>query len=75
VVSEIGDHFNSIAVLSLTLPGDRLGAGGSAVMIARVLPASWRGLSRGCCWIAWIASGYDPEDLVRCGIAAASFSS
>ncbi len=39
VVSEIGDHFNSIAVLSLTLhlTGSGLAVGG--VMIARVLPS------------------------------------
>lgn len=39
VVSEVGDHFNSIAVLSLTLhlTGSGLAVGG--VMIARTLPA------------------------------------
>jgi MFS family permease len=39
VVSEVGDHFNSIAVLSLTLKltGSGLAVGG--VMIARTLPA------------------------------------
>lgn len=39
VVSEIGDHFNSIAVLSLALHLTGSGATVGAVMIARVLPA------------------------------------
>jgi MFS family permease len=38
-VSEIGDHFNSIAVLSLALHLTGTGAAVGAVMIARVLPA------------------------------------
>jgi len=43
VVSEVGDHFNSIAVLSLTLhmTGSGLAVGG--VMIARTLPAIFAG--------------------------------
>jgi MFS family permease len=39
VVSEVGDHFNSIAVLSLTLHLTGSGLAVGAVMIARVLPA------------------------------------
>src|SRR5262245_22601134 len=39
VVSEIGDHFNSIAVLSLALHLTGSGAAVGAVMIARTLPA------------------------------------
>ncbi len=38
-VSEIGDHFNSIAVLSLALHLTGSGFTVGAVMIARVLPA------------------------------------
>ncbi|MBI5280604.1 MAG: MFS transporter [Candidatus Solibacter usitatus] len=38
-VSEVGDHFNSIAVLSLALHLTGSGAAVGAVMIARVLPA------------------------------------
>ncbi|MBI5085656.1 MAG: MFS transporter [Acidobacteria bacterium] len=38
-VSEVGDHFNSIAVLSLALHMTGSGAAVGAVMIARVLPA------------------------------------
>ena len=38
-VSEIGDHFNSIAVLSLALHLTGSGAALGLVMIARVLPA------------------------------------
>lgn len=39
VVSEVGDHFNSIAVLSLTLHITGSGLAVGAVMIARTLPA------------------------------------
>lgn len=39
VVSEIGDHFNSIAVLSLALHVTGTGAGVGGVMIARTIPA------------------------------------
>ncbi len=39
VVSEIGDHFNSIAVLSLTLNVTGSGAAVGAVMLARTIPA------------------------------------
>jgi MFS family permease len=39
IVSEVGDHFNSIAVLSLALHLTGSGATVGAVMIARVLPA------------------------------------
>lgn len=39
VVSEVGDHFNSIAVLSLTLHLTGSGLAVGAVMVSRVLPA------------------------------------
>ncbi len=39
IVSEVGDHFNSVAVLSLALHLTGSGATVGAVMIARVLPA------------------------------------
>lgn len=47
VVSEIGDHFNSIAVLSLTLHLTGSGLAVGAVMIARVLPAIVAGPAAG----------------------------
>jgi MFS family permease len=43
IVSEVGDHFNSIAVLSLTLHLTGSGLAVGAVMIARVLPAIFAG--------------------------------
>ena len=39
IVSEVGDHFNSIAVLSLTLHLTGSGAAVGGVMIARTVPA------------------------------------
>jgi MFS family permease len=39
VVSEVGDHFNSIAVLSLTLHLTGSGLAVGSVMIARIIPA------------------------------------
>ncbi|MBP1599592.1 MAG: major facilitator superfamily 1, partial [Acidobacteria bacterium] len=39
VVSEIGDHFNNIAVFSLALSGGGSGLVVSGVMLARAIPA------------------------------------
>ena len=39
IVSEVGDHFNNIAVLSLALSNSGSGLAVAAVMIARALPA------------------------------------
>jgi MFS family permease len=39
VVSEIGDHFNNIAVLSLALRNDGAGMAVAGIMLARALPA------------------------------------
>src|SRR6266496_678959 len=39
VVSEIGDHFNNIAVFSLALANTRSGLVVSGVMLARAIPA------------------------------------
>ena len=39
VVSEIGDHFNNIAVFSLALATTRSGLVVSGVMLARAVPA------------------------------------
>ncbi len=71
VVSEIGDHFNSIAVLSLTLHLTGSGLAVGAVMIARVLPAILAGPVAGV-----LLDRMDRRrimllsDLVRCAIAA-----
>src|ERR1700726_3384232 len=71
VVSEIGDHFNSIAVLSLTLHLTGSGLAVGAVMIARVLPAILAGPVAGV-----LLDRMDRRrimilrDLVRCTIAA-----
>jgi MFS family permease len=71
VVSEIGDHFNSIAVLSLTLHLTGSGLAVGAVMIARVLPAILAGPVAGV-----LLDRMDRRrimilsDLVRCLIAA-----
>jgi len=43
VVSEIGDHFNNIAVFSLTLAHTRSGLAVSGVMLARAIPAMLAG--------------------------------
>jgi MFS family permease len=72
VVSEVGDHFNSIAVLSLTLRLTGSGLAVGAVMIARVLPAILAGPLAGV-----LLDRMDRKrimilsDLVRCVIAAA----
>jgi MFS family permease len=72
VVSEVGDHFNSIAVLSLTLHLTGSGLAVGAVMIARVLPAIVAGPAAGVHLdrfdrrLIMIVS-----DLVRCVTAAA----
>jgi MFS family permease len=71
VVSEVGDHFNSIAVLSLTLHLTGSGLAVGAVMIARVLPAILAGPIAGV-----LLDRMDRRrimilsDLVRCVIAA-----
>ena len=39
VISEIGDHFNNIAVFSLALATTRAGLVGSGVMLARAVSA------------------------------------
>ncbi len=71
IVSEIGDHFNSIAVLSLTLHLTGSGLAVGAVMIARVLPAILAGPVAGV-----LLDRMDRRrimilsDLVRCVIAA-----
>jgi MFS family permease len=70
VVSEVGDHFNSIAVLSLTLhlTGSGLAVGG--VMIARIVPAILAGPVAGV-----LLDRMDRKrimilsDLIRCVIA------
>ncbi|HEY3740139.1 MAG TPA: MFS transporter [Bryobacteraceae bacterium] len=43
VVSEVGDHFNNIAVLSLTLAHSGSGLAVAGIMIARALPAIFAG--------------------------------
>ncbi|MBI1791559.1 MAG: MFS transporter [Acidobacteria bacterium] len=43
VVSEIGDHFNNIAVFSLALQGTRSGLVVTGVMLARAIPAVMAG--------------------------------
>jgi MFS family permease len=71
IVSEIGDHFNSIAVLSLTLHLTGSGLAVGAVMIARVLPAILAGPVAGV-----LLDRMDRRrimllsDLVRCLVAA-----
>ena len=71
MVSEIGDHFNSIAVLSLTLHLTGSGLAVGAVMIARVLPAILAGPVAGV-----LLDRMDRKrimilsDLARCLIAA-----
>jgi MFS family permease len=71
VVSEVGDHFNSIAVLSLTLHLTGSGLAVGAVMIARVLPAILAGPVAGV-----LLDRMDRRrimilsDVVRCVIAA-----
>ncbi len=71
IVSEVGDHFNSIAVLSLTLHLTGSGLAVGAVMIARVLPAIVAGPVAGV-----LLDRMDRRrimllsDLVRCAIAA-----
>ena len=71
VVSEIGDHFNSIAVLSLTLHLTGSGLAVGAVMIARVLPAILAGPVAGV-----LLDRMDRRrimilsDMVRCAVAA-----
>ena len=40
VVSEIGDHFNNIAVFSLVLANTHSGLAVSGVMLSRAVPAS-----------------------------------
>jgi MFS family permease len=71
VISEIGDHFNSIAVLSLTLDLTGSGLAVGAVMIARVLPAILAGPVAGV-----LLDRMDRRkimilsDLVRCAVAA-----
>jgi MFS family permease len=71
VVSEVGDHFNSIAVLSLTLHLTGSGLAVGAVMIARVLPAILAGPVAGV-----LLDRMDRKrimilsDLARCLIAA-----
>ena len=47
VVSEVGDHFNSIAVLSLTLHLTGSGAAVGGVMLARTIPAILAGFLSG----------------------------
>jgi MFS family permease len=47
IVSEVGDHFNSIACLSLTLQMTNSGLAVGAVMIARTLPAMLAGPAAG----------------------------
>lgn len=72
VVSEVGDHFNSVAVLSLALrlTGSGLAVGG--VMIARALPAMLAGPIAGV-----VLDRFDrrkimiASDLIRSGIALA----
>jgi len=43
VVSEIGDHFNNIAVFSLALANTRSGLVVSGVMLSRTIPAMFAG--------------------------------
>jgi MFS family permease len=72
VVSEIGDHFNNIAVLSLVMAATGSGVAVAAVMLARALPAVLAGPVAGVALDRWdrrrimIAS-----DLARAAIAAA----
>src|ERR1700744_3643681 len=47
VVSEIGDHFNNIAVFSLALANTRSGMVVTGVLIARALPGVMAGLLAG----------------------------
>src|ERR1700682_4469417 len=70
VVSKVGDHFNSIAVLSLTLHLTGSGLAVGAVMIARIVPAILAGPMAGV-----LLDRMDRKrimilsDLIRCGIA------
>src|SRR5215469_6864723 len=72
VVSEVGDHFNSIAVFSLALHLTGSGLAVGAVMIARTLPAILAGPVSGV-----LLDRFDrakimiASDLVRCVIALA----
>ena len=43
VVSEIGDHFNNVAVFSLALSNTRSGMVVTGVMLARAIPAVMAG--------------------------------
>ena len=57
VVSEIGDHFNNIAVLSLAMEHTQLRAGGDRrISVARDSRCWERDRWRACCWIGWTAS-------------------
>jgi MFS family permease len=70
VVSEVGDHFNSIAVLSLTLHLTGSGLAVGAVMVARIVPAILAGPMAGV-----LLDRMDRKrimilaDLIRCVIA------
>jgi hypothetical protein len=48
IVSEVGDHFNNIAVFSLALATTRSGLVVSGVMLARAIPAILAGTYSGC---------------------------
>jgi len=49
IVSEVGDHFNNVAVLSLAVAATHNGAVVAGVMLARAIPAVLLGRSPGFC--------------------------
>lgn len=57
VVSEVGDHFNNIAVFSLALANTGSGLVVALILIARAVPAVLAGPVAGVLLDRWVASG------------------
>ena len=56
IVSEAGDHFNNVAVLSLAVEETHSGAVIAALMLSRAIPAVLAAPWPVFCWIASTAS-------------------
>ncbi len=71
MVSEVGDHFNNIAVMSLAMLHAESGAGRDrGLSVARGADAGGRARSRACCSTGWIANSVMiASDMTRAVIA------